>query len=197
VTGRVQVIDPTALEVRAWSSSDHLFGRRTLQQANPSEAAGVVRKASVGQRLGPRPETHFGGGPVHHVLELMLLIVEQPGAALAAGAQVAPAARSEPGDEIGGPVSLLVGEHRTTQQRQSVIADRARIDEHVGVLVEVGGRCVTGSKVALAHDRHQRVGVGAHTADASRAQGSRDLESGHPAVGVVGDHLGEQRVVVG
>ena len=140
---------------------DHLSVGRPLQQPHRGDAAVVVGQAAVGLRLRPRPDTHLGRRSVQHVLELVLGLVQQPRAALAMGAQVAPARGRETGDHVGCPVALLVGEHRAAQQGQLVIADRAGIGEDVGMLVEVCGRCVSGPEVGLDHDRHQRVGVGA------------------------------------
>ncbi len=121
----------------------------------------------------------------------------EPHLALTLGSQVAPPRRGEGRRPISDAALGFEREHRTEQQRHPVVARRADRREHVGVLIEVGGRRGSGEIVALTQDRNERVDVGADAGDLRAAQRPSELAGGFDASRRVGDHLGDQRVVVG
>ena len=78
--------------------------------------------------------------------------------------------KGSPTCTVGRTPFTLEREHRTEQQRDTVVTLGTDRCEHRRVLVEVRRRGVGGEVVRLAEDRHQRVEVGADAAIAVGAQ---------------------------
>ena len=124
-------------------------------------------------------------------------IVEGQDPSNAASSKVAPTRRGKSGHSIVAAVLEFDGEHCRDEMRIAFFAWQSRASCHRRMVGEIRRQGRRGEEVGFGHDRGKRRRVGSHTGDSGGAQSCREAAGGRLTLGVVTDHLREQRVVVG
>ncbi len=157
----------------------------------------VVRERAVGEWLGPGTHQHLGMVAGQDVLDRDHVLAVDPQSPLTSCPHVSPTRRREAGDRILPPVAPVGIKSGREHEGQAVVTVDRRRGRDLGMVREKSSTEVAGTEGGVRQGRHQHRPVGGHAGHACRAQGSSEDAGCLAACRGVGDHLRQQRVVVG